>query len=122
MGRHAAFELASNCEDQIEGLIVESGRPSLGQFTHGLDTDQARTLQAAYEEKINSIGMPILVIHGEADTLAPVQEAIAMFEEFSSPQKRLLTIPGAGHNDLLFLGINEYFAAVRDFVSPRSQN
>jgi len=87
-----------------------------------LDEDQARTLQAAYEDKVRSIGMPVLVIHGEIDTLAPVQEAVAMFQGFPSPNKRLLTIPGAGHNDLLYRGIDEYFSAIRDFVSPPQQD
>ena len=122
IGRHAAFELAAYCQEQIQGLIIESGRPTLGQFTQGLDEEQARMLQAAYEDKVRSIGIPVLVIHGEVDTLAPVQEAVAMFQGFPSPNKRLLTIPGAGHNDLLYLGINEYFGAIRDFVSPPQQD
>ena len=121
MGRHAAFELAANCQDQIEGLIIEIGRPTLGQFTHGLPDDQASTLEAAYQAKVRSIDMPVLVIHGEADTLAPLQDATRMFQEFPSAKKTLLTIPGAGHNDLLYLGINEYFAAIVDFVSPISE-
>ena len=121
MGRHAAFELAANCHDQIEGMIIESGRPTLGQFTHGLADDQASILEAAYQNKVRSIGMPVLVIHGESDTLAPLQDATRMFQEFPSAKKTLLTIPGAGHNDLLYLGINEYFAAIVDFVSPPSE-
>jgi pimeloyl-ACP methyl ester carboxylesterase len=122
MGRHSAFELAVNCQDQIEGLIIESGRPTLGQFTHGLEDHQASILEAAYQEKVRSIDLPVLVIHGEADTLAPPQDAIRMFQEFPSAQKRLLTIPGAGHNDLLYLGINEYFGAIVGFVCPPSQD
>ena len=122
MGRHAAFELAANCQNQIKSLIIQSRRPTLGQFTQGLDEEQARNLQAAYEDKVRSIGIPVLVIHGEIDALAPVQEAVAMFQRFPSPNKRLLTIPGAGHNDLLYLSINEYFDAVQDFVSPPQQD
>ena len=73
-------------------------------------------MEAAYREKVRSIGLPALVIHGEQDTLAPVEQAVTMFQEFPSAQKRLLTIPEAGHNDLLHRGINEYFSAVREFV------
>ena len=118
MGRHPAFELAAATKNGVKGLIVESGRPTLGQFVQGLDSSEAESLSAAYRDKVRSIKMPVLVIHGEMDTLAPVQEAVSMYEEFPSPNKRLLTVPGAGHNDLLHLGINEYFAAIRDFVSP----
>jgi len=118
MGRHPAFELAANSKDGVKGLIVESGRPTLGQFVQGLGPSVAQSLGAAYLDKVRSIKMPVLVIHGEMDTLAPVEEAVSMYEEFPSPDKRLLTVPGAGHNDLLYLGINEYFTAIHDFISP----
>ena len=118
MGRHPAFELAANAKEKIRGLIVESGRASLGQFVHGLDVLEAQRLEAAYQDKVQGIDIPVLVIHGEMDTLVPVQEAVGMCERFASANKRLVTIPGSGHNDLLDLGITQYFGAIRDFVSP----
>ena len=117
MGRHPAFELAANAPDKINGLIIESGRASLGQFANGIDPSLAETLVAEYLYKVTSISIPVLVIHGEMDTLAPVQDAVKMYEDFASEQKRLVTIPGAGHNDLLHVGIEQYFVAIRDFVS-----
>ena len=117
MGRHAAFELATGSpEGALEGVIIESGRPILGNFCHGVDPATAETLEAGYRAKVASISMPALVIHGEMDTLAPVEQAREMYESFASQRKSILTIPGAGHNDLLHRGINEYFTAVRDFV------
>ena len=117
MGRHAAFELAANSPDgALQGVIIESGRPILGNFCHGLDPATAEELEAGYRAKVASISLPALVIHGEQDTLAPVEQAREMYESFASEQKRILTIPGAGHNDLLYRGINEYFMAIRDFV------
>ena len=117
MGRHSAFELSANCAARLQGVIIESGRPILGNFTYGLELAVAQALEAEYLAKVDSISIPALVIHGELDTLAPVEQAISMFESFQSPGKRLLTIPGAGHNDLLYQGINEYFAAIREFVA-----
>ena len=117
MGRHPAFELAANAPaGALHGLIIESGRPTLGQFCHGLPPADAERLETAYQAKIRAITLPALVIHGEQDTLAPVESAQQMFQDFPSPQKRLLTIPGAGHNDLLYRGLNEYFAAIAEFV------
>ncbi|MCY4365063.1 MAG: alpha/beta hydrolase [Chloroflexi bacterium] len=117
MGRHAAFELAtSSPEGALKGVIIESGRPILGNFCHGVDPATAKALEAGYRAKVASISMPALVIHGEVDTLAPVEQAREMYDSFASQQKNILTIPGAGHNDLLYRGINEYFTAVRDFV------
>ena len=117
MGRHAAFELATNSpEGALKGVIIESGRPILGNFCHGVNPATAEALETGYRAKVASINMPALVIHGEMDTLAPVEQAWEMYESFASQQKSIVTIPGAGHNDLLFRGINEYFTAVRDFV------
>ena len=118
MGRHPAFELAANFGDRLNGVIIESGRPTLGNFTQGLDSVAAEGLESKYGAKVRSIEIPVLVIHGEVDTLAPVEQAVTMFQGFRSQEKRLLTIPGAGHNDLLQKGVHEYFAAIKEFVSP----
>ena len=116
MGRHSAFELAACCGESLAGVVIESGRPILGNFVYGLPPQDAEALEAAYLAKVSSITIPSLVIHGEQDTLAPVQQAIEMHQCFQSDEKRLLTIPGAGHNDLLYRGLNEYFAAIKEFT------
>ena len=67
-------------------------------------------------EKVSSIAIPSLVIHGEQDTLAPVEQAVQMHHCFQSADKRLLTIPGAGHNDLLYRGLDEYMTAIKEFT------
>ncbi len=117
MGRHSAFELAANRSEELSGVIIESGRPILGNFVYGLPPQQANSLEAAYMDKVCSITIPTLVIHGEEDELAPVQQAVLMHSSFKSEDKRLLTIPGAGHNDLLYRGLNEYFAAIKEFTA-----
>ncbi|MCH8296685.1 MAG: alpha/beta hydrolase [Chloroflexi bacterium] len=116
MGRHSAFELAAKENPAIRGVIIESGRSSLGQFTGGLAPQQAQDLEEAYRAKAASISIPVLVIHGEVDTLAPLKDAEEMFQSFASTEKKMLTVKGAGHNDLLFKGVDEYFTAIRDFV------
>ena len=116
MGRHAAFELAAKEEQVISGVIIESGRPSLGQFTTGLALQQVEDFEATYRAKAASISIPVLVIHGEMDALAPLEHAEEMFRDFASTDKKMITISGAGHNDLLFKGIDEYFTAIRDFI------
>ena len=116
MGRHSAFELAAHHGGRLGGVIIESGRPILGNFTYGLPPQDAKALEAAYLDKVSSIAIPSLVIHGEEDTLAPVEQAIQMHQCFQSDDKQLLTIPGAGHNDLLYQGLNEYFAAIKEFT------
>ena len=116
MGRHSAFELAANCGERLAGVIIESGRPILGNFVYTLPPGMAEALEADYFAKVSSISIPSLVIHGELDELAPVQQAVQMHHAFRSTDKRLLTIPRAGHNDLLHYGLNEYFAAIKEFT------
>ena len=116
MGRHSAFELAAKEDPVINGVIIESGRPSLGQFTGGLGPRQADELEEAYRAKAASIAIPVLVIHGEIDALAPLDDAEEMFRNFASTEKKMLVISGAGHNDLLFKGMDEYFTAIGDFI------
>ena len=50
------------------------------------------------------------------DARAPLEHAEDMFRDFASTDKKMLTISGAGHNDLLFKGMDEYFTAIRDFI------
>ena len=116
MGRHSAFELAAYQGGRLAGVIIESGRPILGNFVYGLPPEDAKALEAAYFAKVSSITIPSLVIHGEEDTLAPVEQAVQMHQSFQSTDKRLLTIPGAGHNDLLHRGLDEYFSAIKEFT------
>lgn len=116
MGRHAAFELAAEGAAELQGVIIESGRPSLAQFAQGLPGAVAGALETAYRQKVASIPLPALVIHGEMDELAPAAQAEAMYASLPNPQKRLLIIPHAGHNDLFHRGMDEYLAALREFT------
>ena len=116
MGRHSAFELAVNAPDRIDGVIIESGRPTIGQFTRGLTQDVADTLEAAYVAKVHSINIPALVIHGQMDEGAPLKDAVAMHNDLQTTDKHLEIIPGAGHNDLMYVGLNQYFRGIREFL------
>ncbi|HEX2544059.1 MAG TPA: alpha/beta fold hydrolase, partial [Ramlibacter sp.] len=44
------------------------------------------------------IGGPVLLVHGEQDTLIRVHHAQKLHAVL--PQARLLVVPGAGHNDI----------------------
>jgi pimeloyl-ACP methyl ester carboxylesterase len=117
MGRHAAVELAVNAADRIKGVIIESGRPNLGRFAEGLEPELIRTLEEDYHAKAYAINIPALVIHGQWDQSAPLSDAVDMYNKFATADKHLEIIPGAGHNDLMYVGIRQYFGAIRNFVA-----
>jgi fermentation-respiration switch protein FrsA (DUF1100 family) len=50
-------------------------------------------------KRINKIKAPLLVIHGEADSTIPYSHGKKLFDTFNG-QKKMISIPGAGHNDL----------------------
>jgi fermentation-respiration switch protein FrsA (DUF1100 family) len=65
---------------------------------------------------IREIDTPVLIIHGEYDTLVPLEEAETLNEQIGSKEKELLIIPGATHNDIMFVGLKQYFEAIRRFM------
>jgi uncharacterized protein len=50
--------------------------------------------------RIRTIRSPVLVIHGDADTLIPLAHGQALYEAAAGP-KQLEVIPRAGHNDIM---------------------
>ncbi len=116
MGRHSAFELAVNASERLNGVIIESGRPTIGNFTRGLTPDVANALEEAYVAKVHSINIPALVIHGQWDEGAPLRDAVEMHNNLQTRNKHLEIIPGAGHNDLMYVGTTQYFRGIRDFL------
>ena len=122
LGSAAAIEVARHCQEAIAGLVIESGfahtlrlLARLGVVLENLDEEQD---VFANLTKIGQVSLPILVIHGQADTLIPASEGVTLYEGSAAPddEKRLVLIPGAGHNDLLAVGATTYFEAIRDFV------
>ena len=122
LGSASAIEVARHRQEAIAGLIIESG------FAHTLrllarlgvvleNLDEAQDVFANLT-KISQISLPTLLIHGQADMLIPASEGVALYEGSAAPadEKRLVIIPGAGHNDLLAVGAASYFEAIRDFV------
>lgn len=120
LGSISAIELASCYQEQVKGLVIESGFASLGKLLsllgfslEALGLKEAESPQLA---KIRAITLPTLIIHGEYDSLIPASEARDLFQNLASEDKSLLIIPKAGHNDIMLLGMEQYFAAIAKFI------
>jgi fermentation-respiration switch protein FrsA (DUF1100 family) len=48
--------------------------------------------------------------------LIPAEDGEELFQSSGAKEKRLLIVPGAGHNDLMLVGQTRYFEAIQDFV------
>ena len=120
LGSISALELAYRYPDSIQGLIIESGFCSVGRIITLLGITPAgvdlQKVDQECVEMIRNISVPALVIHGEQDTLIPVEEAKDLYQQLGSKRKELLIIPAANHNDIMIVGFKKYFDILEHFV------
>lgn len=127
LGSAAVLEIAAAAdEDQagdangIAGLIIESGFAHTFPLIERIgyvrvpdadeERDGFRNLQ-----KIARVGLDTLIIHGEADFIIPVEDGRELYQASAAETKHLVTVPGAGHNDLMMVGRQEYFSSIARF-------
>jgi len=65
--------------------------------------------------KIARVHCPVLVIHGQDDRIVDIRHGKALYEKANEP-KQFLAVPGAGHNDLLWVAGDRYRRALDEFV------
>jgi hypothetical protein len=120
LGSISAIELAYRYQDAIKGLIIESGFPSVVRITVHLGISIRGTNLEKIDQEclkmIQKIFIPTLIIHGEKDTLVPLNEAKEIFKHLGTDQKELLIIPAANHNDIMPVGFQKYFDAIQRFI------
>jgi alpha-beta hydrolase superfamily lysophospholipase len=120
LGALSALELAATDSSGVRGVILESGAASVRGWTRFVSPGEEAAwaeLAEAQRQRIASIRLPLLTIHGASDQLIPVERAIETHETAGSVRKELLIVPGAGHNDLLAVGMRAYFDALSAFIA-----
>jgi pimeloyl-ACP methyl ester carboxylesterase len=118
LGSHCAVELAYHYPERFRGLIVESGSSNIARLLElfGIRSERLSSLGEAITGRLRSITLPALIIHGEWDSLIPLDEAIKLHEDIASQEKRLVVVRGADHNSIMAVGMEQYLAAVKEFV------
>lgn len=123
LGSAPAIYLAMNNPDAIRGLIIESGYADAPSLFRRLgiaipdDLKDDLSLPIGNDEKMKQVTTPLLVIHGENDTLIPVSHGKTLYENATSQNKLLVIIPRAGHNNISFVDMTTYFGAIETFVT-----
>ena len=125
LGSLSALALAERYSQHLQGMIIESGFPDvtkvmrhLNHLPRDLDTD---AFSRECLEQVRQINIPALIIHGEEDEIVPVEEAHFLFDNLASTDKKMLLIPEAGHNNLIAIGVNKYFKAIKEFTSAKEK-
>ena len=125
LGSISALELAYHHQEVLKGLILESGFPSVVRImTHLGVPDHGKGLEKIDQgclERLRKIFLPTLIIHGEQDWLVPLQNATDLYHHLGTKEKELLVIPSATHNDIMLVGLKEYFNALQRFIQKKDQ-
>jgi len=122
LGSACAIDLAAEYNDEIKGLIIDSGFAEtlpLAQ-TLGLDMSQLNITEEETfnnKRKIESVTQPTFMLHGRMDQLIPVLQAERLMAASGARSKELQIVPGADHNDLIAIGGMLYFETIKKFIN-----
>jgi fermentation-respiration switch protein FrsA (DUF1100 family) len=104
-------------------LILESGFPDAAALFRAPSPMALLALFSTYRfpaaEFLRSSQVPVLLMHGDADTVIPYEHGRALYERIGGP-KQFFTIRGADHNDVGAPDERAYWSAIRDFVDRRA--
>ncbi|TAK62217.1 MAG: alpha/beta hydrolase [Bacteroidetes bacterium] len=118
LGSAVAIDLAT--KRSCAGLIVESSFPSARVIAkdmlpwfplHLLIKSEFNSI-----EKIKSLTLPLLFIHGEKDDIITIHHGKELFAAANEP-KLFFSIPEAGHNDCYFVGGASYLRSIQEFIA-----
>jgi len=122
LGSACAIELAASNEDDISGLIVESGfahtvplLSCLGVDTQALGITEADGLKN--DEKIAQFAKPTLIMHAQHDQFIPVMSAEILQVHCPARSKEFHMIPGADHNTVMLHAGKFYFEIIKRFTN-----
>ncbi len=117
LGSPVAGELAR--QRPVAGLILEAPFPSVAAVARGAFRGLPAHLfvRARFDlaRRLREVHVPVLVLHGERDTVIPVDLGRAVFAAAGEP-KEFVAIPGANHNDLHLVGGETYYQALLQFA------
>ncbi len=125
LGSASAIEIASTYNDDITGLIIESGfaetlplAQTLGIDLSAMHISEEQTFNNG--QKIKKVTKPTFLLHGQLDELIPLWQSEKLHAECGARSKELQVVPGADHNSLIAIGGMYYFQAINQFIVKAS--
>ncbi len=121
LGSASAIHLASTKASVLKGLILDSpyanGLRLIQRLGGPLLKKQNLPQFQDNSDKMSQCHLPTLIIHGSKDQIIPIADSETLWSVCCSPQKDLIKIEGAGHNNLLRVGLTEYCSNLYRFVA-----
>lgn len=121
LGSASAIELAYHYQNELCGMIIESGFVNLfdllAYLGFPLSSLGITVPERPYGVQIaQQIHLPTLVIHGEHDRIVPLREGKSLYQNIGAEDKQMVVIPGVDHNTIFMGGMEQYLGALKDFV------
>ncbi len=120
IGTAVTCNLAAN--SPCAGVVLQSGFSSLLSVGRHLFPALYLFPDAVFaephfndSERVKSVHVPILIIHGKRDHAVPYQDSEVLFANANQP-KSLVLLPDCGHNDMGALNSAKFHGAIDRFV------
>lgn len=128
IGATCAVHLASQHSGKVHGLIVDSGLmsvktlPAAQMMAMMLFQGNPGMFQMVPEPfdtygKLSAVACPTLVMHGDQDEIVPHDQAVKCHEKCRAPDKKLVTWPGGGHNNIGLMYAAQYGTEVQELLA-----
>ena len=103
-----------------DGLVLESSFPDKASVARTSPLLRVLNVFGSYRfetaQMLNAFPSPVLVIHGDRDSIVPFTLGRELYEQLSAP-KQFVAVTGADHNDLIDPSRFDYWKPVLDFVT-----
>ncbi|MBI2828119.1 MAG: alpha/beta hydrolase [Acidobacteria bacterium] len=120
-GRSLGAAVAASATRHVvpDGLVLESGFPDKAAVIRGQPLLRALNVFGSYRfatsELLRDFRRPVLVMHGDRDTIVPIALGRELFEGLGAP-KQFVAIRDADHNDFFDRSRPDYWDQVVRFI------
>ena len=84
-----------------------------GRIFGGFDIDLSSPI-----DSLKSCKLPVIFFHGDEDAFVPYEMSVENYNACSFPNKKLVTIRGAGHGLCYPVDPEKYLSEMREFFDP----
>ncbi len=127
LGGAVAIDLALH-NPQISGLILQGTFTTMEEVLRNYKRFKFLPLDLMITEKFNSLDkiaslkMPLLFIHGTKDPVVAYSMSEKLFETATTTHKKLVLIPKAEHNNVMMIAPEKYKQEVEEFYQLTVNN